>query len=373
MNAWPGSHRENNFDLIRLFAALQVALVHGAHFFKLSLGPLFFIEWFPGVPIFFCISGYLIAQSVERNLDDLKCYARSRFLRIYPALVLCVTVGGIIMACLGAFKAVSPSRVIFWYFTNLVAGGASINPSFLRHFGIGVWNGSLWTISVELSFYVLLPVLYLWARRTQFSLNVVLSILLVASFGVFIFADGLRWGDTKSVSIPAKVVWFSLAGNLWMFLFGTLAYRLRSRTLTLVEGCFLWWLAALIVVQTVRMLLPGPLVGSTTGLTIMLFISRAILAGLTLAAAFSARRVGGRLLRGNDISYGLYLWHAPFYNFLLCLGLSSAVWFPIGLSSAILVATISWVFLERKALRFKAKGPVGERKLPAQSFHTPSS
>ena len=79
--------RLNNFDLLRLGAALQVALEHAAFHLEVQEG------WWgrvsllmPGVPIFFFISGFLISRSYESNsrLDE---YFRNRGLRIYPALV----------------------------------------------------------------------------------------------------------------------------------------------------------------------------------------------------------------------------------------------------------------------------------------------
>ena len=83
--------KTNNFDLIRLAAALQVALTHalgdmgsGERLWLLRL----FTELFPGVPIFFFISGFLISKSFEKN-PVLREYALNRCLRIYPALVVC--------------------------------------------------------------------------------------------------------------------------------------------------------------------------------------------------------------------------------------------------------------------------------------------
>ena len=60
--------RENNFDLIRLFAALQVLLGHGINHLQI-LGYdeiLDVISFFPGVMVFFVISGFLITRSARQ-------------------------------------------------------------------------------------------------------------------------------------------------------------------------------------------------------------------------------------------------------------------------------------------------------------------
>ena len=45
----------NNFNLIRLFAALQVAIVHSAAYLNIDITYLKFLDLFPGVPIFFLL------------------------------------------------------------------------------------------------------------------------------------------------------------------------------------------------------------------------------------------------------------------------------------------------------------------------------
>ena len=73
--------RINNFDLIRLFAALQVVFWHFID--GLIADPHSSWHWivskiwamFPGVPIFF-ISGFLISRSYESN-SRLSCWQHS--------------------------------------------------------------------------------------------------------------------------------------------------------------------------------------------------------------------------------------------------------------------------------------------------------
>ena len=57
---------KNNFDLIELFAAFQVLLTHSAKYFKVDNYLIDFLSVFPGVPIFFFVSGYLIFSSYQR-------------------------------------------------------------------------------------------------------------------------------------------------------------------------------------------------------------------------------------------------------------------------------------------------------------------
>ena len=85
--------RVNNFDLLRLLAALQVAVVHSigslkpTGYFARLLGAC--LDRFPGVPIFFVISGVLISKSHQRS-DSLRDYLRNRCLRIFPGVWVCL-------------------------------------------------------------------------------------------------------------------------------------------------------------------------------------------------------------------------------------------------------------------------------------------
>ncbi len=162
-----------------------------------------FASFFPGVPIFFCISGFLIAQSFERNRSRLTNYFEARVLRIYPALVVVTCLGAMMLLLLGCFKGVPIWKVAAWFSSTLAAGN-SINPEFLRSFGSGVWNGSLWTISVELSFYVFLPAMYLLFDSKSLLLNSMLALSLGTSMVFFLAFDGLSWGRPRRLELLVK-------------------------------------------------------------------------------------------------------------------------------------------------------------------------
>ena len=86
------------------------------------------------------------------------------------------------------------------------------------------------------------------------------------------------------------------------------------------------------------------------------------LAGCVLALAHNY--VGlARVLRGNDLSYGLYLYHLPLFATLSGFGLvgSGHLW-GVGFGGALALAALSWFLIERRFLRLKS---TLERRVPS--------
>jgi peptidoglycan/LPS O-acetylase OafA/YrhL len=133
-------HRANNFDGLRLIAALFVLLAHtattsGRGLWLLPGG----LDWGRlGVLIFFAISGHLVAASWNRDPDPGRFLAR-RFRRIAPGLCVAVPVSLAVVATLGQY-------------------GFPDNP-------LHSLNGSLWTIEYEVACYLLLVTLMLYAPQ----------------------------------------------------------------------------------------------------------------------------------------------------------------------------------------------------------------
>ena len=97
--AWEGGR--NNFNLMRLVAAWLVIYGHARAITKAGGQDL--ITWltqfkFAGgvaVDVFFVISGFLIAASLQRN--DVRSYLASRALRIVPGLAVCVALSAFVL------------------------------------------------------------------------------------------------------------------------------------------------------------------------------------------------------------------------------------------------------------------------------------
>lgn len=179
----------NNFDLVRLLAATQVMITHFADHLGISDNPFIAaLRYFPGVPIFFFVSGFLISASWMRH-PSLSGYARNRILRIYPALWGAFTVTALaIMALAPEMLSRHLGQAALWAIAQTTIL-QMWNPGFLRGFGIGVVNGSLWTIPVELSFYCAVPLIWRAGKGTR--LTALLVALLPCCLAAFLLRCAL--------------------------------------------------------------------------------------------------------------------------------------------------------------------------------------
>ncbi len=158
----------NNFDLIRLAAAAQVMIGHTMRWMHTSiaqpaLAAIFGVTAFTpgGFSVFFVISGFLITKSFASRPDDLGRYVRNRALRLYPGLWAALAVSLTCMIVLGGFAVhfIGTPKFFAW-FAEEALFPLGYTPQFLRGYGVGVPNGSLWSIPVEMQFYALVPIFY---------------------------------------------------------------------------------------------------------------------------------------------------------------------------------------------------------------------
>jgi peptidoglycan/LPS O-acetylase OafA/YrhL len=345
--------KSNNFDLIRLFAATQVALLHSANHLAIDFqfpSVTTVIGYFPGVPIFFFVSGFLISRSFERN-PRVNEFARNRILRIYPALIVCLAVSVLSVAATGYFytRTVAPGALVAWIAAQ-VSIAQFFNPTFLRSYGVGVLNGSLWTISVELQFYVLVPCIYA-VLHSRLSRSRASNAILLSAIAVFMLANRLyMWGAPHyGGSLAFALIGVTFVPWVYMFLVGLLFQRNFASLQRAVRGKFL----PLLVVYCLACWFARSGLGWMFGNSLppVLFV---ILSFLIFAAAYSNDSLSDRLLKRNDISYGLYIYHMPVVNFLLAVGMGgSKMGFAIAIAVTIALAFGSWIFIERPALALK--------------------
>ena len=79
-----------------------------------------------------------------------------------------------------------------------------------------------------------------------------------------------------------------------------------------------------------------------------------LMAVATVALAFTAPSLARSLLRGNDISYGVYIYHGLLINVMLELGFhGNAALMPALVALTCVAAYGSWKLVERPSLRRK--------------------
>lgn len=327
----------NAFGALRLLAAALVILGHS--FVITGHDPP---AWFGvqvhtlGLHVFFTISGYLITRSWQQDPSVLR-YACRRMLRIMPGLlgVVLLTVGVVgplfTRLELTAYVAAPETRLYLW--NAALAPYYALPGVFQDGRPFNAVNGSLWSLPVEVAFYVLVPLLggrHAWARA---ALPLAAGAACIAAF---VFTQ------LRPTQVQPVVWWTSVPFGLRFagdFALGALAWSWRlDRLLRLPAAA-----AGLAVLA----LLPP---GSGSAAAAQLLLPYAV-----LAAGLRARPAPARHWR-TDLSYGLYLWGCPVQQAIVS-GSGAAIgpWWLTGLAlgGAGLLALVSWHMLERPALLFK--------------------
>lgn len=344
--------RFNNFDLLRLIAALQVVILHSVGILQIDPptiigGLLQFFHLFPGVPIFFFISGFLISKSYESN-HKLSEYSQNRVLRLYPGLIVCVLLSFILIFVSG-YMATTNTGFFDWglLFVAKTTILQFYNPEFMRGYGDGVLNGSLWTITVELQFYFLVPIIYtMFKLREQGNTNLKLISLII----FFLLVNRVY------ANIPAdyhneiiyKLVGVSFFPWFYMFLFGIFVQKNFDFFHKLLAGKFLLVFVLYCVVGYFAKRYQIDLGNNINPLIYVLLIA------VAFSFAYSFTDLSKKILNGNDISYGAYIYHMPVVNFMLYLGYSEDIKYAFyAFIITVALAIASWVFIEKRSLALK--------------------
>ncbi len=155
---------KNNFDFIRVLLAFIVFVGHLGYLS--ASADLEFLKHSPvevAVFAFFIVSGFLIARSYERT-STLKKYIMKRLKRILPGYWLVVVLCTVLLSLVSTvsfaeyFSSSQTHKYFLWnsVFMNFMA------PNLPGVFGNGAVNGALWTLKIEMCFYFLVPVLFLF-------------------------------------------------------------------------------------------------------------------------------------------------------------------------------------------------------------------
>jgi peptidoglycan/LPS O-acetylase OafA/YrhL len=334
--------RRNNFDLLRLVAAVSVIFSHA---FLLSENsqdhdPLMILTGgqailgIVGVFVFFTISGYLVTQSFDTTNSPL-VFLSKRVLRVFPGLLLCLAmcvfiIGPLVTGLPLADYLWRPEPYLF------LLHNAVLDTDYNRLPGVvfgpgnigGIVNGPLWSLPCEVLMYLML--FALGACR-----------LLNLPTGLVLLAVGIL------------CLWFevtdALGGAFWLlgfFAAGICCYRLRTTGFFAGRWAIVAALGLALSIPAHLFLVGFPLFGSY--LAIYLALNR------TLPPVPAARF--------GDLSYGLYIYGWPIEQCVVYFTGGTAPWwevFLVSLPLAAVAAFLSWHGVERRCRwRARERAPV---------------
>ncbi len=299
-------------------------------FFHLELPG--FSSGFLGVDVFFVISGYLMAQMYDpaRKVDFFAKRAR-RLLPAYFAVTLAVVLtASVVIAPNDYSQLLRQSRFATFLVPNV--GFWLDNPYFDKSVFKPLLH--LWSLGVEIQFYLLVPILAWAFRRWPASLGFALLGSAIACFYV--------------VSFSATSAFYLLPFRLWQFLIGFgVATYLNPREPAPHDRVTWIGLVALVVLVCIPVIsLDGDQSGFFAGhpgaIALLISIATATVIYARLPRFAEGHATATILERIGGYSYSIYLAHYPIIVLLLYRPFSGTVLKPDGpLQTAMLVGLIA--------------------------------
>lgn len=333
------SHTRDNFDAIRLFAALAVLYGH-AYYLTGGVMPSVFGNEIGtlAVKVFFVISGYLVSESWRRDPSPSRFLWR-RGLRIFPGLavntLLCTFLLGPLVSTLPLGEYLH-SPLIPRYLENIILRPASLLPGVFQSLPYpDAVNGSLWTLPVEFGMYLIAPLLILWGRGQKS--RVMIGCVALCAFSVYL---------VRMHPAPSGAHWMSILMAL-----GVAPYFLLGAAWRVVAPQKLFNVQVALFGLALLPLIPGNDAAYEIGLYLVLPYA-------TLSLALAKPPLFGWVGRFGDFSYGVYIYAFPIQQTvaLYChtedKPLLNAA---LSLLPTLVLAAVSWHLVEKRFLLLKPR------------------
>ena len=339
--------RSNNFDFLRFVMASTVLFDHCFPLLGSRDGPQYArlenaasLGAGAAVDFFFVISGFLVTQSWQRT-PQAGPFLRKRILRIYPAFILVSLFCALVVGPLGAASVPEYIRHFhplgFAAYLGLLVG-PYLPPVFLHLPYAGQVDGSFWTLRYEFECYLLVMLLGL--------LNLLRRPGMVLAGFAAIFAVTLAESAGYRLPIP----------NRDLHLIGNPSNWVR------LSLCFLSGMTFLLYRDRIPCSVPL-LLTALAGIAVAAVFNNwwglavpTCGAYLLFWAAFRPVPFLAHFAKYGDFSYGVYLFAYPVQQtliFYLKPSLTPLRLFCLAFPITLLLAVLSWHFVEKPALRLK--------------------
>lgn len=269
------------------------------------------------VPVFFILSGFWVTRSFL-NSSSLKQYIGKRCKKIFPQYIL------VVVLCAFLFVFFSDLRVNQYFsspvfFKYLLANVFTLNflcPDLPGVETVSGINGALWTIKIELGFYIILPVILfvIYKLSTQIKNT---SELVYYSINKNIPYKRCLFNTVCVVLYVLSVccmIFFPLITN-YLALPDALNNQLPS--------LFCYFAAGMLCLENLDFLLKKSIIFFPIALSVsvlyLVFKWQVVFVLFPLALAITVITVGFKITifpQMRDFSYGMYLTHFPIINVL---------------------------------------------------------
>lgn len=343
-----------------------------------------------GVAVFFTLSGFLLGRPYMRSAlhglphEGAGRYAWKRALRVLPVYVVCVVAAMLLIADnreLGAHRWAQNLLLVDLYRAEQLPQGLT----------------QMWSLSVEVAFYALLPLiglaLFRLVRRRRRPDRVLVAVLIgscVASMAwvVVTHSSDAEWSQWAARWLPAYFTWFALGLLLSVIEDLGTSTRFSRAVVWAARDRLTCWIGALVVLLFSATPLGGDpsLVAPTTSEALVRHVCYAAVAFLLIAPCVLKQEPDAmsRVLTSRParhlgrISYSLFCCHMiVLYLLTPRLGLdlfqsSWAVLLVVVLGSSLVISHLLYRFVERPFLALKGWSPRRTATVKAPS-DTPTS
>lgn len=337
-----------SLDGIRGIAVLLVMLFH----FKAPGFSLGFI----GVPIFFCLSGFLITNILlnkkkQQLKEYLKTFFINRSLRIFPVFYLYLIVNFVVAVLVGW-----PTHGYMWfvlYLQNYYIGMNGVVPGILGH---------TWSLAIEEQFYWFWPFIVFFVKDKN----------LIKTFIPLVIASCLFRYYIYYVADQKFMINVALMSCVDMLVMGAIFAKIKDEMNSVLIARIIFFIG---LVSTVASIVTMPIsyfwdatlwagprwwFFTSLGLLFSAFIFLCYRAELAEKGGLMLGVLRSRFLTyTGKISYGLYMWHTMCYLILMkalknhVSEANHIVIVLVSLIASFAVATASFYLFEAKFLKLK--------------------
>lgn len=331
--------RNNNFDFLRFYLAFNVVISHLIGISKAAELQQFhyFFNAYTSVTGFFIISGFLITNSYIHSKST-KQYFIKRASRLLPAYIFVIVASAIFLFFTSTYSFSEyfgstelykylAANLLFLNFLQPCLPGVFTNNDFCAV------NGALWTLKIEVLFYLCIPLIVDLTNRVKrkyllFIIIYLLSIIYKLSFAYLNGKSNTGYYGELANQLPGFMSYF-VSGIAWYYYTD---FFKRHNLKLFVLGVLIFMLETYFDVE---FLMP-------IALSIIIF-----------TVAFNFKKLNN-FAKYGDISYGIYIFHLPLIQLAVHFGLFNTVntitSFSLIISIVLILGLISWHLLEKKFL-----------------------